>query len=86
VFFDAKDLAGKPGSCDGLTVDADGNVFATIPGGVGIFTPSGKQLGLLATGDRTSNCEFGGDDGSTLFITVNRRLARIRTSTKGIGL
>src|SRR6185295_5090019 len=64
VFFNATDLAGKPGACDGMTVDADGNVFATIPGGVGIFTGNGKQLGLLATGDRTANCEFGGEDGS----------------------
>jgi gluconolactonase len=85
VFFDARKLAGKPGACDGMTVDAQGNIFATVPGGVAIFAPFGKQLGLLATGDRTANCEFGGEDGATLFMTVNHRLARIRTSTKGIG-
>jgi gluconolactonase len=84
VFFDARHLAGKPGACDGMTVDAHGNLFATIPGGVGIFTPAGKQLGLLATGDRTANCEFG-DDGSTLFIAANHRILRVRTTTKGIG-
>lgn len=83
--FNARDLAGKPGSCDGMTVDANGNLFATIPGGVGIFSPGGKQLGLLATGDRTANCEFGGDDGSTLFIAANHRVLRIKTTTKGIG-
>ena len=44
----------RSGGGDGLTVDLDGNVFATIPGGVGIFSPDGKQLGLLATGDRTA--------------------------------
>ncbi len=84
-FFDARDLAGKPGACDGMTVDAQGNLFATIPGGVGIFTPDGKQLGLLATGDRTANCEFGGENGATLFIAANHRVLRIRTATKGIG-
>jgi gluconolactonase len=73
-----------PGACDGLTIDRDGNVFATVPGGVAIFTPEGKQLGLLNTGDRTSNCEFG-EDGSTLFITANHNLLRIKTNTKGIG-
>ncbi len=85
VFFDARELAGKPGACDGMTVDADGNLFATIPGGVGIFTPNGKQLGLLDTGDRTANCEFGGRDGSILFIAANHRVLKIQTSTKGIG-
>jgi gluconolactonase len=84
-FFNARDLAGQPGACDGLAVDARGNVFATIPGGVGIFTPDGKQLGLLATGDRTANCTFGGEDGSTLFIAANHRMLRIKTSTRGIG-
>jgi gluconolactonase len=80
VFFDARKLAGKPGACDGLTVDRDGNLFATIPGGVGIFSPDGKQLGLLATGDRTANCEFGGENGSTLFICANHRVLRINTN------
>jgi gluconolactonase len=85
VFFDARSLAGKPGACDGMTVDAKGNLFATIPGGVGIFGPDGKQLGLLDTGDRTANCDFGGSDASTLFIAANNRVLRIKTSTKGIG-
>ena len=62
-----------------MTVDRDGNVFATIPGGVGIFAPDGKQLGLLATGDRTANCEFGNEDEATLFICANHRVLRIKT-------
>jgi gluconolactonase len=82
--FNARDLKGRPGACDGLTVDKEGNLFATIPGGVGIFTPEGKQLGLLDTGDRTANCEFG-EDGATLFIAANHRVLRIRTATKGTG-
>jgi gluconolactonase len=84
-FFSAREWAGKrPGSCDGLTVDAHGNVWATIPGGVAIITPAGKQLGLIATNDRTANCEFG-EDGSTLFICANHNLLRVKTKSKGIG-
>jgi gluconolactonase len=77
-----KQRAAGPGACDGLTVDKRGNLFATVPGGVAVFSPDGKQLGLLNTGDRTSNCEFG-EDGSTLFITANHNLLRIKTNTKG---
>jgi gluconolactonase len=84
-FFSARQWAGKrPGSCDGLKVDALGNLWATNPGGVAIITPEGKQLGLIATGDRTANCVFG-EDGSTLFICANHNLLRVRTATKGIG-
>jgi gluconolactonase len=72
------------GACDGLTVDKQGNVFATTPGGVTIFAPDGKRLGMLLTTKRTSNCTFG-EDGSTLFITADDLLLRIRLSTNGIG-
>ena len=65
------------GACDGLTVDKLGNVFATIPGGVAIFSPQGKRLGTLLTTKRTSNCEFN-EDCSTLFITADDLLLRIR--------
>jgi gluconolactonase len=85
VFYNAADLPkSREGACDGMTVDTDGNLWATIPGGVAIFTPEGKQLGLLATGDRTANVEFG-EDGSTLFIAANHRVLKIRTTAKGIG-
>jgi gluconolactonase len=84
-FFNARDLAAKyEGACDGMTVDEHGIVFATIPGGVGIFAHNGKRLGTLLTTKRTSNCEFG-EDGSSLFITADDLLLRIKLSTKGIG-
>jgi gluconolactonase len=84
VFFDAADLAkNHEGACDGMAVDAHGNVFATAPGGVAVLSPSGELLGKLLTGKRTSNCTFG-EDGSTLFITADDLLLRIPLTTKGI--
>lgn len=84
VFFDASSLTnGRKGMPDGLKVDRKGNLFATGPGGVLVISPSGKHLGTINTGEATANCAFGGEDGSTLYITANMFLARIRTSTKG---
>ncbi len=74
----------KPGGPDGLKVDAKGNLFATGPGGVWVFDPAGKHLGTIVTGVPTANCGFGGD-GSTLFITANDKLVRVKTTTKGQG-
>jgi gluconolactonase len=86
VFFDATELAraGKRGSPDGMKVDAAGNVFTTGPGGVLVISPEGKHLGSINVGDLVSNCAWG-DDGSTLYMTANSRLARIKLSTKGAG-
>ncbi len=90
-FFDATVLVkekGKddkpkyPGLPDGLKVDKAGNVFATGPGGVFVFDSTGKHLGTLATGVPTANCGWG-DDGTTLYITADKQLVRVKTKTKG---
>ena len=85
VLFDMTPLVKSgPGLPDGLKVDRDGHIFATGPGGVLVFTPGGAHLGTLRTGVPTANCGFG-DDGSTLYITANDMLCRIRLTTRGLG-
>jgi gluconolactonase len=85
VFFDTTPLRKNgPGGPDGLKVDRDGNVFTTGPGGVVVVSPKGEYLGTIVTGVPTANCGFG-DDGSTLYMTANDKLCRVRTTTKGLG-
>ena len=86
VFYDASARVQQklPGALDGLKIDAKGNVFTSGPGGILVLSPTGKHLGTIVPGDVVSNCAFGGD-GSTLYMTVNHRLMRVRTSTKGLG-
>jgi len=67
-----------------LRVDRAGNLFAAGPGGILVISPQGKHLGTILTGQPTANCAFG-EDGSTLFITANDRLLRVRLKTKGAG-
>jgi gluconolactonase len=83
VFIDALPLGNKDrrGSCDGLKVDAAGNVFATGPGGVLIYSAAGKHLGTILTGQATGNCAWG-DDGSTLYICADAFLCRVKTRTR----
>lgn len=86
VFADVTAMASRelPGLPDGLKVDARGNLWATGPGGVHIYTPEGKRLGRIDTGEATANVAWG-DDGSTLYITADMYLCRVRTKVRGAG-
>ncbi len=79
VFFDATDLVGdaNPGLPDGLKVDAAGNLFATGPGGVFVFSPAGRHLGTIRTTVATANAAFD-RDGATLYLTASATLLRVR--------
>lgn len=86
VFADATPMMGKlRGSPDGMKVDAQGNLFASGPGGIHIYAPDGKLLGRIETGEASANVAWG-DDGSTLYITADMWLCRVKTKTKGAGL
>ncbi len=86
IFFDATSMVeqGLKGLPDGLKTDKSGNLFATGPGGVLVISSSGKLLGRIDTTQPTANCAWG-DDGSTLYITANMFLCRVRTKTSGVG-
>ncbi len=86
VLFDATPLVGpdRPGLPDGIAVDQAGHLFATGPGGVLVLTPGGHHLGTIETGRPTANCAFG-DDGSTLYLTADDDLLRVRTRAVGLG-
>jgi gluconolactonase len=87
LFHDATELvkAGKKGLPDGMKVDEHGNLFATGPGGVFVFSPAGKHLGTIVTGEPTANVAFGPGptaDGSVLYLTAHDKLCRLPLKTR----
>jgi gluconolactonase len=83
VLFDGRAISnGRPGVADSLKVDVHGNIFAAAPGGLFVIAPDGTLLGRFDLGTATGNCAWG-EDGSTLFITSNHLVYRIRLKTKG---
>lgn len=88
MLFDATDWwrEGRLGLPDGMAVDAEGNLFATGPGGVLVFSASGAYLGTVETERATANVAFGDADGRSLYLTSHDRLLRVRTATRGLGL
>ena len=78
LFYDAKAASDTlQGAPDGLVVRDDGIIFATGPGGVWILNPEGKHLGIILTGEPTSNCTLDAKN-RYLYMTADMYLMRIR--------
>lgn len=69
---------------DGMKVDIRGNVYVTSSKGIVILNSTGQLLGIIKGPERPVNLAWG-DKGSTLYITAQTGLYRIRLSTKGRG-
>jgi sugar lactone lactonase YvrE len=69
-------LAEGAGYPDGLTVDADGNVWVACWAGSAVhaYSSAGELIEVIELpATQVTACTFGGDDLSTLFITTSRR-------------
>jgi gluconolactonase len=81
-------LAGKKLFCnlgsDGMTIDAEGNLYLTGKG-VTVFDPTGKKIVNIGVPENwTANVCFGGADRKTLFITASRSVYRLRMNIPGM--
>lgn len=78
LFCDARPASDSlRGAPDGLVVRDDGIIFATGPGGVWILNPDGEHLGIILTGQATSNCTLDAKN-RYLYMTADMYLMRIR--------
>jgi gluconolactonase len=73
-----------PPSPDGMRADPHGRLYVAAGDGIHVFGPSGEMLGKIPTPIRPSNCEFGGPDGQTLFITARQSLYSIELGPRWI--
>lgn len=77
IFYDASGDP-SPGLCDGLKLNNTGDVFASGPGGIWIFTNAGALIGKIKiSGATASNCALT-PDGKTLYITAVQYLLRVK--------
>ena len=66
------------GSADGMAMLPSGALLATGPGGVLVYDPTGRLLGVIRTGRPTANVTVGGRDGRDIFITADDLLLQAR--------
>lgn len=73
----AVEVSTETGSPDGMTIDADGNLWVALYGGaaVGCWNPeTGKLLRKIdVPAKNVTSCAFGDDDLGTLYITTARQ-------------
>lgn len=55
---------------DGLALDCAGNLYATAGGNINVLDPTGTSIGTIDVPNETTNVAFGGEDGTTLYITT----------------
>lgn len=77
-----KRLAANDGS-DGMTIDTEGNIYLTGPGGVHVFDKNAKSLGKIPVPQTPANVCFGGKDKRTLFICARTGFYSIRIKYRG---
>ena len=71
---------------DGMTLDAEGNVYLTGKG-VTVFDPNGKKIEHIEIGEPwTANVCFGGSDRQMLFITASKSVYGLKMRVQGAKL
>jgi len=83
LFYDLT-TPGAEDAIDGIKVDRVGNVFISGPGGLWIFSPTGKHLGTLRGPEHPHNMAWGGADRQTLYLTAQTGIYRIRLNNPGV--
>lgn len=68
------------GGADGMTVDAEGNLYTTGPNGLIVFDENGKQIEQIQFEEQVTNLAWGGEDGKDLFITSRSNVLKIRAN------
>jgi gluconolactonase len=71
------------GAPDGMKIDSAGNVYCCGPGGIHVFTPDARCLGVIHMPEPTANFCFGDDDRRSLYVTASTSLYRVRVATPG---
>jgi gluconolactonase len=87
----------EEGLPDGLKVDKLGNLYGSGPGGIWVFSPEGKYLGIIKPPETPANCAWGkytegpdtgkmtaDEEAKTLYMTARTGVYRVQLNVAGI--
>ena len=69
---------------DGMKTDTTGRIWCNGPGGVHLFSPDARSLGVVFVPEKSTNFCFGGDGLHDLFVTASTSVYRLRTGATGL--
>jgi gluconolactonase len=72
------------GLFDGFRIDEGGCLWTSSGAGVDCYSPEGTRLGRINLTAKVANVEFGGPDGSDLFVCASSAILRIRLNRRGV--
>ena len=74
------------GGADGMAVDSAGNIYVATTQGLGIqvFDPKGNHTGNILCDAATNNCNFGGEDLKTLYVSAMDGIYKIPVKIPGL--
>lgn len=72
-----------PGAPDGMKIDSAGNIYCCGPGGIHVFAPDARCLGVIRIPEHAANFCFGDDDLCSLYVTASTSIYRVRVGTPG---
>jgi len=80
-----KTIAGEDSisKADGMAIDIHGNIYVTSEVGVQVVSKTGAYLGTITLPEIPANCDFGGKDMKTLYITATKNLYSIDLNYPG---
>jgi gluconolactonase len=73
----------EPGIPDGLKVDTLGRVYCTGPGGIWVFQPDGRRIGIIRWPEQAVNFAFGGPDLRTMLCCAYTSVYTLRMKVPG---
>ncbi len=72
-----------PGGPDGMKVDRSGRIYVAVLGGIWVYEPDGRFLGIIGTHKRPSNLAWCGPNAADLCVTCVDQVFRFRLNVQG---
>ncbi|QHN03502.1 SMP-30/gluconolactonase/LRE family protein [Granulicella sp. WH15] len=83
TIFADENVLGSDGVPDGMKTDKKGDLYVTGPGGVWVWSPTGKHLGTVLLPHQPANLTWGDAKNSTLFLTAGHFVYTLPTKVQG---